>query len=252
MKSGKGICIESAAKFGFCGNPRHLDSQPPRVYNGSIIESSLRPAEPGFSSCPPKTGEALSYRQTSGDSTMSEYSEEYHQKLARFHSMYGSLDRDAFVDAFPHPFLVFELAKTSRPPKYLQDYADSAEANQATVPEVNVEDESLEIFVAPVQKTERNKMPGNISLGRKPWNDIVIPHPNVSKMHGYFREKEGRYFLADVSSTRGTFLKEKKLPPATDVEISSKDKVNFAGSVSARFFSAADFFDFMAIFSKST
>lgn len=47
-----------------------------------------------------------------------------------------------------------------------------------------------------------------ISIGRDQLNDIVIPHPLVSRRHATLEHNEGAYLIRDLKSTNGTFVND--------------------------------------------
>lgn len=47
-----------------------------------------------------------------------------------------------------------------------------------------------------------------ISVGRDQLNDIVIPHPLVSRRHATLERSEGAYLIRDLKSTNGTFVND--------------------------------------------
>jgi DNA-binding winged helix-turn-helix (wHTH) protein len=47
-----------------------------------------------------------------------------------------------------------------------------------------------------------------ISIGRDQLNDIVIPHPLVSRRHATLEHTEGGYLIRDLKSTNGTFVND--------------------------------------------
>ena len=50
-----------------------------------------------------------------------------------------------------------------------------------------------------------------ISIGRLDSNDLVLPKTNVSKSHARLSYKEGRYVIADLQSTNGTFVNGRRI-----------------------------------------
>jgi len=62
-------------------------------------------------------------------------------------------------------------------------------------------DEQRDIVCAPL-----------VTIGRTPPNDVLVPHPKVSRNHAMIRMLEaGEYYLVDVGSTNGTFLNGKRV-----------------------------------------
>lgn len=64
-----------------------------------------------------------------------------------------------------------------------------------------------------------------ITVGRKPDNDIVIDNPAVSGHHARIVLQAGVYLLEDLNSTNGTFLHERKVVKAN---LHHKDEVGVA------------------------
>lgn len=51
-----------------------------------------------------------------------------------------------------------------------------------------------------------------LTIGRVPPNDIVVPHPKVSRNHAIIRMLQpGEYYLIDIGSTNGTLLNKKRI-----------------------------------------
>ena len=50
-----------------------------------------------------------------------------------------------------------------------------------------------------------------VTVGRVPGNDIVLPKGNVSKRHSQVFFREGRFFVADLKSTNGTYLNGRRI-----------------------------------------
>jgi hypothetical protein len=48
-------------------------------------------------------------------------------------------------------------------------------------------------------------------IGRNPACEIVLPDPNVSRMHARIEKKGGEYHIVDLDSTNGTFVNEKRI-----------------------------------------
>lgn len=57
------------------------------------------------------------------------------------------------------------------------------------------------------------------TVGRSSQNDIRINDPSVSRRHLRIRKKAGKYFVVDLNSTNGTYVKNVCLRPGDPVEI---------------------------------
>ncbi|MFN0118661.1 MAG: FHA domain-containing protein [Elusimicrobiota bacterium] len=67
-----------------------------------------------------------------------------------------------------------------------------------------------------------------ISIGRKPNNDIAIDHPTISGFHGKIKKMGDHYIIEDLNSTNGTFLNGQRIKSG---RIKHKDQVGIAGHV---------------------
>jgi hypothetical protein len=50
-----------------------------------------------------------------------------------------------------------------------------------------------------------------LTIGRKPDNDLVIDNPAVSGHHAWIFEEQGTYFIEDLGSVNGTFVNDEKV-----------------------------------------
>jgi pSer/pThr/pTyr-binding forkhead associated (FHA) protein len=64
-----------------------------------------------------------------------------------------------------------------------------------------------------------------LTVGRKPENDIVIDNPAVSGRHARIVKQGDEYLIEDLNSTNGTFLKDRKILKAV---LHNKDEVFIA------------------------
>jgi FHA domain-containing protein len=78
-------------------------------------------------------------------------------------------------------------------------------------------------------KSDRNPFSGMITVGRARNNDVRIHSANVSKIHCFFHQKDGNWFLEDNSSTNGTLLNNKLVEGKTERELQSGDEIIFGG-----------------------
>jgi hypothetical protein len=51
----------------------------------------------------------------------------------------------------------------------------------------------------------------SVQIGRIADNDIVLPDPNVSRMHARVERRDTAYFITDLSSTNGTWVNEQRI-----------------------------------------
>src|SRR6478735_12841722 len=50
-----------------------------------------------------------------------------------------------------------------------------------------------------------------ITIGRVPGNDVILPKGNVSKRHSRVVRQDGRFFVVDLKSTNGTYLNGRRI-----------------------------------------
>lgn len=50
-----------------------------------------------------------------------------------------------------------------------------------------------------------------VSLGRGEDNDIVIPHPSVSRSHARLARRDGSFLLTDLNSTNGSYVNNQQV-----------------------------------------
>lgn len=77
----------------------------------------------------------------------------------------------------------------------------------------------------PTKELEFDK--DEVTIGRVPGNDIVLPGNNVSKRHSRVVRQDGRFFVVDLKSTNGTYLNGRRI--MTPSPLRAGDKI-FVGS----------------------
>jgi len=77
--------------------------------------------------------------------------------------------------------------------------------------------------VSPVLAIEKE----TVQIGRLADNDVVLPDPNVSRVHARISRRGDSYFITDLKSTNGTFLNEERI---MDVRLSDEDVIRLGGT----------------------
>ena len=72
---------------------------------------------------------------------------------------------------------------------------------------------------------EYSLLKDEVSLGRGEDNDIVIPHPSVSRSHARLVRRDGSFELTDLNSTNGSYVNDQ--PVQGSVAVSSGAEVRF-------------------------
>jgi hypothetical protein len=83
-----------------------------------------------------------------------------------------------------------------------------------------------------------------IFLGRAPNNDLVVPHPTVSKLHAYFARDQDKWWLVDVGSSNGTKMNGLRAPTRARVSLHDGDLLLF-GRCAFTFLSARRLFELL-------
>ena len=66
---------------------------------------------------------------------------------------------------------------------------------------------------------------GQLKIGHRPDNDIVILDPTVSREHALIHYQNGQYWLEDLHSLNGTFLNGRKIPSGKKISIQLEDEI---------------------------
>ncbi len=79
-------------------------------------------------------------------------------------------------------------------------------------------------------KTSKTLHKDEVTIGRAPNNDIVLPESNISGKHALVITKmtpagQPTLFVKDVGSSNGTFLEDKKLAPNVEAPVSPTDRL---------------------------
>ena len=171
----------------------------------------------------------------------------YHMLFGEFVEKYSRIGWEAFSKTFLDPFLEV----------YLKDPSfDPGEALRKTSPldEPTLSPEERDggwrnDIIASLMKSDRNDFPDVIMVGRAPQNDIVLPHPSISKFHAYFKVDldTGDLAVHDGNSSFGTTLNGEKLARGEPGYVESGATLVFAQVGHAVLYSPRDFYDVMRL-----
>ncbi len=147
---------------------------------------------------------------------------------------------DGFSQRYPHPFI---LGKEVLEEEFNFRTMVSREAtisSKAPEPLLRIRD-----WVLPVIKPgEPMKDSTRIFVGRASNNDLVIPHPTVSKLHAYFSRDHDKWWLVDVGSSNGTKMNGLRAPTRARVSLNDGDTLLF-GRCAFTFLSARRLFELL-------
>ncbi|MHC5037297.1 MAG: FHA domain-containing protein [Planctomycetota bacterium] len=173
--------------------------------------------------------------------------------LAQFKVNFGTLSREAFLAKFPDPFLVIEFGKGEKGKGALGSVEDATADWDQTSWDKDRAEGRLQAIVVPVVPLTGEKGASPITLGRSAENDVVVPHPSVSKRHACFvtDQDTGALSIQDTGSTYGTTLDGQLLREGVSAPLANRSILVFAGSALATFFLAEAFYDYMHLMVES-
>ncbi len=67
-----------------------------------------------------------------------------------------------------------------------------------------------------------------VTIGRKPTNDIVIDHPTISGFHAKIKKEDDHFVIEDLNSTNGTFINGRRIKSG---QLKDNDQVGVAGHI---------------------
>lgn len=92
------------------------------------------------------------------------------------------------------------------------------------------------LAVAVRKRQAGNAFASMITLGRAANNDLVLPHPGVSKFHAYFRQGPGgEWTIRDAGSLNGTRVDGVRLQPDRDHPLRAGAVIRLADAVTCEF-----------------
>lgn len=123
--------------------------------------------------------------------------------------------------------MVANRGRTAAPPPPANHAA--ASPPRAAAPIFNSTDshEARLTAIEPVDPvpTEYPLLKEEASIGRGEDNDIVIPHPSVSREHARLARRDGAFELTDLNSTNGSFVNDQ--PVSGSIRVASGSEVRF-------------------------
>lgn len=194
--------------------------------------------------------------------------------LDDFLAQHGELDEPTFLERCPHPVLVVSIAPTGEGgfetvadvrrtqlvdralAERIAERASSERgagdrtlhADRSAMDRVTGERGRPQRLVFPVAKRWGESLAAQrVTIGRARTNDISLREDTVSKFHAFFRLASGgeSVQITDVSSTNGTFVQGKRLPPKTPHLLNGGEHIQFGPNVTGVFYMPGGFHRFM-------
>jgi len=153
-----------------------------------------------------------------------------------------ALGEEGFVQRFPHPFLLGKEVVEEEFNFRTQVLRESTNVNPAPETQLKIRD-----WVLGITKPGEGAAAANntrIFLGRASNNDLVVPHPTVSKLHAYFARDQDKWWLVDVGSSNGTKMNGLRAPLRARVSLNDGDTLLF-GRCAFAFMSAKRLLELM-------
>jgi len=69
----------------------------------------------------------------------------------------------------------------------------------------------LAMLIDKKQPSNKFDVKDGTTIGRARDNDIILPHPTVSRQHAKVRLQEGTFLLFDLGSSNGTFVNDERV-----------------------------------------
>ncbi|MHC4777992.1 MAG: FHA domain-containing protein [Planctomycetota bacterium] len=171
---------------------------------------------------------------------------EFHKTLEDFKAEVGGMVRDAFIRKHTVAFLVIDTGGVREATREFLTFVATSTEKRPTQ-RIRRTGGPSEILVAPLTKSDRNVFHNMITLGRAATNDVVVPHPSVSKFHAFFRKdpETGLPTVWDAGSKYGTKIKGGLLSQGQGAPLKSGDNFYLADMTKVTYFEPGDFFDYL-------
>lgn len=157
-------------------------------------------------------------------------------EFARAHA---PLSRDEFTAVVSAPHLLIPWLPIS------EESEDPFFTEQLTRDQVSgLRRAGNDLLVVSVRKRQQgNAFSSMITLGRAVNNDLVLPHPGISKFHAYFRQgPNGEWLLRDANSLNGTRVDGVRLPGDRDQVLRPGSVLRLADAVTCEFLPPGELF----------
>lgn len=138
---------------------------------------------------------------------------------------------EKFQEQYPHPGLVLSMRRGEAHENSGSVTTDS------TFRGVRSREELSRFGLVLIAKRPQNTLlPLMMTLGRSEKTDIALNSPTISKLHAFFYEVCGTWFVVDAGSSNGTFVEGLKLQAREPHQLISGQSMDFGYDVSCKFF----------------
>lgn len=157
---------------------------------------------------------------------------EIHKRIGALALEAAEVGRDRFLARHPEPMvLVFRAVDKE------EDHA-AFQTMATTLSDASGPLGSMVSLDTPVWRVRKltDAFPGKVMAGRAPNTDIVVIDPGVSKLHGWFTERDGQYQFTDAGSRNGTTVGEERLTAMEPVTLTDGTAIRLGPGVELLFF----------------
>lgn len=155
------------------------------------------------------------------------------------------MTRDRFVLEYPHPFLI-QVSGLSKAADESSGYMTRESLGSGSVRLASLY--SCPVF--PVKKRDLGRFRDMITVGRARLNDVFIHDSKVSKLHAYFHERKGTWYVTDCESSNRTFVSGIELISNKPIPLTGREEISLSRRVTLLFRSPENFYDQAKVFAK--
>ncbi|MHC5081577.1 MAG: FHA domain-containing protein, partial [Planctomycetota bacterium] len=163
------------------------------------------------------------------------------KRLKGFCLEFKDMEEKVFLARFAEPFLVVNMSMTGE-----KKFTPQNERTLKSTIKGTFEEDSSQMvtFVIPLQKEAGGDPGEGIKVGRSPKNDIVLPHPSISRTHALFLEdvKQRTYKVIDIGSSYGTELDGRPLTKNEAQPVKCGSVILMGQSAHCTFFTPDEFY----------
>jgi pSer/pThr/pTyr-binding forkhead associated (FHA) protein len=156
--------------------------------------------------------------------------------------------KEEFINTFAYPVLVEKSGMVSLDNSPLLSSTEIRNDIRDALHPITDSSESISNNAKVFELRKRlNSQATDIFVGRAPTNDVVLADPVVSKSHFRFISIPGtnHLHLADMFSTKGTYLNGKKIDPFEKYQVEDHDEISFGTEYQLVYYSPQGFYEML-------
>ena len=156
--------------------------------------------------------------------------------------------KEEFINTFSYSVLVENSEMVAPDKSSLFSSTEMRNDNRDVLHPITASSESISNNRKVFELRKRlNSQATDIFVGRAPTNDVVLDDPAVSKSHFRFISIPGSNHLqlADMFSTKGTYLNGKKIDPLAKYQVEDHDEISFGTEYQLVYYSPQGFYEML-------